>query len=380
MPYRRPFGTLYRRRRRGKKSDGSPQTGYHPGFYVRITRGGRTIERYAGPNRKTAGEYLDRLRTEADRRELLGEEPVLERTFENAVELYLAWAKAERSATTYRAESRLLNHIIVPFFQGRLLSGIKSVDIQRFLASRPHVKPGTRNRYVSAISNIFVHAKENGVHCKNPARAVRRSKETVIPLPLLSRDQQDALLDRIPEARRPIFVTLLDTGARLSEMIRLEWTDIDLQAGTILIREAKSGRPRVLRATARVQSLLRRLESERTVPLRGGARVFAAAQYPNEELKQSHREAFKQAAAEVGRPKLRIHDLRHLAAINLVRAGMDLPSIKSYLGHRNLISTLRYAEYADDTAATRAARLLDTLHAESSSSELAPGRRAGDGI
>ena len=61
----------------------------------------------------------------------------------------------------------------------------------------------------------------------------------------------------------------------------------------------------------------------------------------------------------IGRPELRIHDLRHLAAINLVRAGLDLPSVQTVLGHTTLISTLRYAAYSDNNAPMRAAALLD---------------------
>ena len=41
---------------------------------------------------------------------------------------------------------------------------------------------------------------------------------------------------------------------------------------------------------------------------------------------------------------------------------MDLPSVQGVLGHTSLISTLRYAAYQDDTAAARAAALLDAMH------------------
>ena len=40
---------------------------------------------------------------------------------------------------------------------------------------------------------------------------------------------------------------------------------------------------------------------------------------------------------------------------------LDLPAIQTVLGHRSLVSTFRYACYADDSAATRAAKLLDQV-------------------
>ena len=55
---------------------------------------------------------------------------------------------------------------------------------------------------------------------------------------------------------------------------------------------------------------------------------------------------------------------RHLAAIKHVRAGVDLPTVKAHLGHRHLLSTLRYAAYADETASARDAQALDTVYAE----------------
>lgn len=82
------------------------------------------------------------------------------------------------------------------------------------------------------------------------------------------------------------------------------------------------------------------------------------------DLRWRWRRAFKEAAAAIGHPALRVHDLRHLAAINLVRAGLDLPSVQAHLGHKHLISTLRYAAYADATASARAARLQDDLFGE----------------
>ncbi len=45
-----------------------------------------------------------------------------------------------------------------------------------------------------------------------------------------------------------------------------------------------------------------------------------------------------------------------------IRAGLDLPTVQAHLGHRHLISTLRYAAYGDETASARAARALDAIH------------------
>jgi len=45
-----------------------------------------------------------------------------------------------------------------------------------------------------------------------------------------------------------------------------------------------------------------------------------------------------------------LHQLRHSHATELVTSGVSLATIRKRLGHKNLQTTLRYAEQSDDTA------------------------------
>jgi integrase/recombinase XerD len=45
-----------------------------------------------------------------------------------------------------------------------------------------------------------------------------------------------------------------------------------------------------------------------------------------------------------------LHQLRHSHATELINGGVSLPTIRKRLGHKNLQTTLRYAEQADETA------------------------------
>lgn len=60
---------------------------------------------------------------------------------------------------------------------------------------------------------------------------------------------------------------------------------------------------------------------------------------------------------------MRIHDLRHTYAVDLVRVGVDLLTVQIVLGRAALISTLRYAEYAHGNAARRTVGGCDAMHA-----------------
>ena len=173
--------------------------------------------------------------------------------------------------------------------------------------------------------------------------------------------EQQRLLDRLDGSARLFVLVALETGMRLGELLALDWSDLDFSTGRLLVRETKGKRPRLLALSARAREALVAENAVRVRPLRGPDPVFPGARLRDGSLARGIRRQFKEAAAAIGHPRLRIHDMRHLMAVNLVRAGVDLPTVGAVLGHRSLLSTLRYAAYADESAATRAARALDRL-------------------
>ena len=345
MPRRRTVGSIFRRRRTGKDANGQPRTGYYPGWYMRLRKGGREIRRYAGPDRQTALDVLERERRERHRLELLDELPKSDLTFDVFAETYLAWSKRAHTTSTYESRRSMIRSFLVPAFKGLKLDSIKPVKIERFIAKRRATVSGaTCNRNLAVLSSVLKRAVKLGYLAENPVDKVERDREASTPLPLLGRDEQVRLIDELPVPLRPFYLTALDTGLRLSELMRLEWGDVDLVGGCLRVRQAKNKRSRMVHATGRVQLVLRELHTKRVLPIRGPDLVFPEAESKG-FLRSSWRSAFKKATAKIGRPELRIHDLRHLTAINLVRAGMDLPSVQAVLGHVSLISTLRYAAY-----------------------------------
>ena len=281
-------------------------------------------------------------------------------TFEDFVPEYLAWSRLHHTESTHVTRRRLVEGVLLPTFRGRRLDGITSRDVDRLLSSLDRVSSATRNRVLTAASTLFRRAQAMGYVEENPARGIERAREHVTPIPLVSLEQQDRLLQLLPPDKRLLFLVALETGARLGELLRLRTSDIDLTSRAVLLRTTKAGLPRLLKMSARLEEALRGAASERPRDLEP-RRLFEPAIGNDGCLRWTWRQAFKQAAAAIGTPELRIHDLRHLVAINLVRAGVDLPTVQAFLGHRHLVSTLRYAAYADETATARAARALDRI-------------------
>ncbi len=356
MPRRRKFGSVVRRRRRRKGAPGPPADEYFPGWYIRYRRDGREVTRHAGPDRLDAEVFLARLQARVKRGD--PDAHLREVRFDAYARQYLRYSRREHTPSTARARRSEIKARLLPFFRDTRLADITLRDIERLLTKMEHASPGTRNRTLSALSAMFQRAIELGHARTNPAGACRRSREHVAPLPLVSPEDQVRLINALPADRRALFLTALDTGARIGELLGLRWRDIEFETGSILVRKSKNYRPRIVRMSRRVRAALRQWKLG-GVP--GDAKVFESAADSKDRLRTTWRKVFKRAAASIGHPRLRVHDLRHLTAINLVRAGIDLPTIQAHLGHKHLVSTLRYAAYADRSASDRAAKALDKL-------------------
>jgi integrase len=284
--------------------------------------------------------------------------------FEDHARRYVDYSRRQHSASTHRTRRSLVEAKLVPFFEGRRLSDIGVQDVEALLARSGDLSPATRNRILSALSALLAYAVRLGYLGRNVAASIPRAPEDVMALPLVPLEKQQVLLEAIPPEKRLLFLAALDTGARLGELLELRWSDIDWEVGALRVRRSKSRRPRIVRASRRLTRALRASAGAHDDP---GSCIFADAIGADGGLRWAWRASLRRAARAIGH-RLRFHDFRHLAAINLVRAGLDLPTIQAHLGHRHLVSTLRYAAYADETASARAARTLDRLHGEEAAS------------
>ena len=127
-------------------------------------------------------------------------------------------------------------------------------------------------------------------------------------------------------------------GLRVSEVAELNWDDLDLCSGTILVREGKGKKQRKVPIGEIGCSILRnwkQLRNEPNGPIflnRSGLRMSS----------RSIRHHLKKWGIQKGIPDLHPHALRHSFATHMLDHGADLRGIQELLGHSSLATTQRY--------------------------------------
>lgn len=157
---------------------------------------------------------------------------------------------------------------------------------------------------------------------------------------ILGDDQIEKLRRGCKTARETaLLLTMLDTGLRVAEVTRLNWRDIELETGRVMIFRGKQRKDRVAFAGAQTRKALLkwRIRSPRTTPEspvfvseHGGTRLTVVG------LQQVLRRLGRRVEVRVTP-----HMLRRSFATRSLRAGMDIYTLAAVMGHAS-IDTLKH--------------------------------------
>ena len=128
------------------------------------------------------------------------------------------------------------------------------------------------------------------------------------------------------------------TGCRKSEILSLQWTDIDLEAGELRLRESKTG-PRAVPLSPPAAKVLAEL------PRVPGNPWVIPGQKPDTHMTNLD-DPWRIVRERAGVENVRIHDCRHSFASRALALGESLPVIAKLLGHSQIRTTAPYAHLA----------------------------------
>lgn len=218
------------------------------------------------------------------------------------------------------------------------------------------LSPATVVRYLAALSAAYtVAVKEWGWVDASPMSKVSKPKEPRGRVRFLSEDEKAALLKACKESSNtylyPVVVLALATGMRQGEIMGLQWRDIDLERGVIILHETKNNERRRIPVAGFALELLRKHHDTRTIetylvfPGKRTQRYSAKGEghYKPMDLRAPWLAALEKAEIE----DFLFHDLRHTAASYLAMNGASLAEIAEILGHKTLAMVKRYAHLSD---------------------------------
>jgi integrase len=313
-----------------KYPDGRESEDWYVAWYV----GGRQFKKKIGPNKRAAELYLKDIELKRVRGELLGIREEKKILFSALAEQYKAWAKDRKSDRRIVDESYVVARLKDRFTD--LASKVTKADVEGYLSDRlKTVGPARHNLDLQVVRAIFGKGVEWNYCRTNPTNGIRRLKEPPGRVRFLNDDERKALLKACSSRLRQIVEITLDTGLRKGELLSLRWENVDLKNRMIRVERSKNGERRDVPMTDLVyetfQSIPRRVDS----PF-----VFANS---DGTAPESVSTAWYNALETSGVENFTFHDLRHTFASNLVMGGVDIRSVQTLLGHKNISMTMRYA-------------------------------------
>lgn len=342
-------------------------------YYGRWRSGGSQVKRKIGPKRRSGeSDGLTLAQAEAQLRHMIATDSARPQvrasvTVKQASDAYIADAerKGRKPSTRENIESETRVHL-TPFYAGRTMDAIGTQDVFDLVAvlHGKGLSPKSIRNIVGTLSALF-----------NFALSPRRRWASVNPcigvdLPAVAEATEIRFLtveelDRLIAHVRPgvfrdhdraMILTAAMTGMRKGELVALRWRDVDWPSMRIRVRQnyvrREFGTPKSKRST-------------RSVPMTpevGGEleRVFQASNWqgdddlvfahpatggplPKANITRRMRSALKAAGLDQTH---RFHDLRHTFGTRMAAAGVPLRTLQEWLGHKDLSTTQRYADYA----------------------------------
>lgn len=242
------------------------------------------------------------------------------------------------------------------------LSDFTAQQVRAFLAfleAERHNGVATRNARLAALHTFarFL-VTEQPAHLAELQRVLgvpfKRGARNV-PIEYLEPDEVEALLNSIdrstPSGKRDyaLFALMLNTGARVQEILDLRLCDIRTDPPHQVRLRGKGGKTRLCPIWPQTALLLRELSQRAARCADGEAPLFVNRQgakltrFGVRYLLKKHVEAGATAIGTLREKQIHPHSLRHTTAIFLLKAGVDFATISQWLGHSTLNTTMTYA-------------------------------------
>ena len=311
-------------------------------------------------------------------------------TFDDAC---LRWLQEKEHKKSLDDDKTKIEYFL-EFFSGKLLSSITETDILKAtsgMINRKHkevweikaasakkkgtkiapYKPkpatqATKDRYLAFLRSLFRAAVNDWKWIgKSPTIKVRQKKE--IRVRWLTKEEATTLIQCMPDVMKPVVMFALATGLRRSNILNLEWTQIDLQRKVAWIHpeDTKGGKAIGVALNETACRVLRMQIGKHQqyvfVHTEAWHRADGSPTAKVRKMRVDDNTAWSTGLRRAGITNFRFHDLRHTWASWLVQAGVPLTALQEMGGWESIEMVQRYAHLAPNHLVEHARRIDEAM-------------------
>lgn len=246
---------------------------------------------------------------------------------------------------------------------------ISVADLRGVLAARRRAATASLLRQISAWRAFYDYLIAGGAAAANPARAILPPKRSAHLPKALNPDEMSALLapaaagdsDGCLDIRDAAIMELFYSSAlRLSELIQLDVSDVNLADGIVYVRRGKGGRGRTAPLGACARQALKKWLPQREQLLHGALQpaLFVSARRTRLSARAIQRRVDRHVKKTGFAKPVSPHVFRHSCASHFLQSSGDLRATQDLLGHRDISATQIYTHLDFQ----HLAKVYDTAH------------------
>ena|SRR3990167_9278376 len=317
-----------------------------PYWYIRYTVNGKdkweSVGKVGDVTKTVAQRKLEDVKKKI-RRGVYGYEDV---TLEELEGDYVGHVKNIKKLRSWKQRERHLK-MLKTFFSGKKLSQVMPKDVEDFKVSllKTH-KPASINRVLATLRHIFNLARRwKKFYGENPVSVSGLLTEDNQRDRVLTFEEEERLLACSAEHLKPIIITALNTGMRISEILSLTWNNIDFDNNVFIITAANNKSKKIKRIP--VNSILSAMlrESKFKNQKKSDYVFLGDGDKPVKDIKTAYLNACRRADIK----GLHFYDLRHTAGTRMNESGVGIVAISKILGHSSVELTMKRYLHPEDS-------------------------------
>ena len=269
------------------------------------------------------------------------------------IDRYIRYLEVERRLSEYTCKNYQKDlNVFISFCKKNKISSWDRIDsehIRSYSASRfrSGVSPKSIQRNLSSLRSFFRYLVKEKKIKNNPAQNVRAPKAKIRLPENLDTDMMMRLLDIkesgfIPDRDRAILELMYSSGLRLSELVNLNTTDIDLSDATVIVT-GKGNKQRIIPVGKFAIDAIKSWLKSRNNEIKSDSKALFIS-IRGERLKARSVQSRLNYWSKKQNLSVKVypHMLRHSFATHLLESSQDLRGVQELLGHANISTTQIY--------------------------------------